>query len=169
MSPGEHPVQQAHAAGAKAGREGLGPLPPRTGPPGSLAHRLHSAYMQSYRDSLIARVGLPERRQLPRNQNARLTRRKTRTRRAPRGKTARGKTVTTVTRSKVVRRTNPRRSVVLYATKPGMRQLKYLGRGKFGERGRAQLFKSQGYAEAAAWVMKDTHPKELAGWTLTAK
>lgn len=164
-------VSQAHAAGARDGKEGLGPLPPRKGPPGSLAHQLHAAYMQSYRDALVARVGLPERRHLPRNRNTRLTRRKTRTKRAPRGKaaTARGKTVTTVTNSKVVRRTNPRPSVVLYATKPGMRRMKYLGRGKFGEHGRAYLFKSQAYAQGAAWVMKDTHPAELRGWTLAAK
>lgn len=84
--------------------------------------------------------------------------------RVRRGKAVRGKTVTTVTRSKVIRRTNPR-LVALYASKAGMRRLKYLGRGKFGERGRAKLF-TGAEVNAVARVLRDTFPQELRGWTL---
>ncbi len=161
-------VEQAHAAGRRDGEQGLGPLPPRNGPPGSRAHQLHRAYMQSYRDSLIARVGIPERR---RNRAARPKPRKApRAKRIRRSKaTARssaGKRVTTVTNSKVVRVTNPR--VVLYATKPGKKRLKYLGHGKFGERGRAQLFASVALANQAGRTLRDAFPQALRGWTVTA-
>lgn len=85
----------------------------------------------------------------------------------PRRKPVRGKTVTTTTRSKVIRRTNPRR-VVLYAHKPGMRRLRYLGRGKFGEHGRAVLFPNKALADGAARILRDLHPQALRGWTLQA-
>jgi hypothetical protein len=157
-------VEAAHAAGRRDGAQGLGPIAPATGPPGSLAHRLHAAYMQSYRDAIVARVGIPERRRNPK--------RKARGRR-PRGRKVRGKTVTTTTRSKVIRRSNRRDPlpalVVLYAHKPGMRRLKYLGHGKFGERGRPVMFKSAAYADLAGWILKDTHPTALRGWTLKAE
>ncbi len=48
-------VEEAHAAGAADGRAGLGPIPPRD-------PKLKAAYMQSYRDNHVARVGVPERR-----------------------------------------------------------------------------------------------------------
>lgn len=51
-------VDEAHAAGARDGAAGLGAIAPKNGPPGSLANRLHAAYMQSYRDALVARVGV---------------------------------------------------------------------------------------------------------------
>lgn len=204
-------VQQAHAAGRRDGEAGLGPLAPRDGPAGSLAHQLHSAYVQSYRDHLVARVGLPERRHLPRGKNppprspanpVRVTQRpvnrstqawldRERARRhrairtelaanpprstnprrpAPRRakRTPRGKTVTTVTRSKVIRRTNPR-SVVLYATKPGMQRLKYVGGDKFAARGRAVLFPTAAIAQVVARILRNCYAKALHGWTLTAK
>lgn len=87
-------------------------------------------------------------------------------RRAKRAKAGRGKTVTTVTNSKVIRRTNPR--VALYATKPGMRRLKYVGHGKFGERGRAVLFGSVAEGNAAGRALRDAFPQALRGWTVSA-
>lgn len=293
-------VEQAHAAGAADGAKGLGPAPPRTGPPGSLAHRLHGAYMQSYRDAHVARVGIPERRRNPsvragpkepwhdfadwkgggtqriaryivdanghvwyhgpggggwsriagtveevrqRIRDGKLRGELLRTSNPRRGVTmngwkvvatmryhkghpdpskrgkvfslegaatyatrgeaerqatgsalmdrtlgrkdvvysvrparaknprrkVRGKTVTTVSQSKVIRRTNRRPSrplVVLYAHRTGMHRLKYLGHGKFGERGRPMLFKTVAAAELAGWILKDTHPAALRGWTL---
>ncbi len=251
-------VEEAHAAGRSDGAQGLGPIAPRAGP-------LRDAYMQSYRDALVARVGVPERRRNPRKRgktvttttratvirrtnpkdpaamagaqinreldrldasDSKLTRefiaagrghekpwdtlkmtdpmavrlraafaRRTALRneierrygpgaphRLPRGfgairainprKRKGGKTVTTTTRATVVRRTNrrspPRSLVVLYAQRPGMRRLRYLGRGKFGERGRPMLFNSVAHAALAGRILKDTHPHALRGWTLTA-
>jgi hypothetical protein len=220
-------IQEAHAAGRRDGEAGLGPLPPRKGPPGSLAARMHAAYWQSYRDALIARVGIPDRRRNPKvipmsqqwgiyrqdHATGKMVRynptldgkpRVFKTRKAasdfaydyeiagqrnsyvtfrrenPRGpKPSRkkvrrrahnaGKTVTTTTRATVIRRTNrrPRRAlIVLYATKPGMRRLKYLGHGKFGEHGRPMLFRSVAGATLAAVVLRDAYPSQLRGWTL---
>jgi hypothetical protein len=225
-------VDEEHAAGHRDGSAGLGPIAPRNGPPGSLEHRLHAAYMQSYRDALIARVGIPERRERHRNPKVKRMKRKSAVWKRPRRssarsrgghhrlaqqaysagsadraagkaentyytagpyassyrlgfharrrnprrkascgkKVARGKTVTTTTRATVIRRENrapPRRGlVVLYATKPGRRRLKYLGRGKFGERGRPRGFNSRAAARLAAWVLRDSHPAALRGWTL---
>jgi hypothetical protein len=212
-------LQQAHAAGRRDGEEGLGPLAPRNGPPGSHAHAMHAAYMQSYRDSLIARVGLPERRHAPRGKNARRPahprkpmgaparkspapdyfdfvsgqakpapaplrelrsefaahralrgrnpRRKAKAPRRRKTKARRAKTVTTITRSKVIRRTNPA-LVALYASKPGMKRLKYLGRSKFGERGRAVLFRTVAEGNAAGRILRDAFPQALRGWTVSA-
>lgn len=48
-------VEDAHRAGTRDGKAGLGPTPPRGGPPGSLAQRIRDAYLQSYRDESVAR------------------------------------------------------------------------------------------------------------------
>jgi hypothetical protein len=69
-------IQRAHAAGARDGRAGLGPVPPRKGAPGSLATRLHLAYMQSYRDEHQAEHA-------PRASFDKERRRRTRNRRPP--------------------------------------------------------------------------------------
>lgn len=235
-------VAAAHAAGKRDGEKGLGPVAPRNGPPGSLAHRLRAAYMQSYRDALIARVGIPERGKNPLHkeripgtrsvaqrivnaenafiqlvmekgfsraeatkimqtylklkvakldpvggviklqhgafwelqtlQNALnhqppARRRKTnpKKKRARRRARPRGKTVTTVTRSKVIRRTNPQPLSVLYIHK-GRKRLKYLGRDKFGERGRAKLFTAAA-AATTAQLLRDLYPQVLRGWRFT--
>ncbi len=58
---GPRTVEQAHAAGARDGAAGVGAIPPRD-------PVLKAAYMQSYRDNLVARVGVkpePERRRNP--------------------------------------------------------------------------------------------------------
>lgn len=151
-------VEEAHAAGRRDGSQGLGPIFPPAGP-------LRDAYKQSYNDALVARVGVPERRRnaRKRGKTATTTTRAT----VPR---KRGKTVTTTTRATVIRRTNrrARARVVLYAQRPGKRRLKYLGRGKFGERGRPMLFKSVASADLAAWILRDSHPQALRGWMLKA-
>ena len=248
-------VEQAHAAGKRDGEQGLGALAPRNGPAGSLAHRLHAAYMQSYRDALVARVGvgpskprgrnprpsrdpagmsaadinreldradklgsqiateliaagrgheLPtetvkksdplsvrlkthfarryalrnevERRYGPgapsrlprgfgpiRTANRRPVKRAARRRRVPRGQV-----VTTVTQSKVIRRTNRSALHVLYASKPGHARLKYLGRGKFGARGRPVLFRSAAEGNLVGRVLVDAFPQIMRGWTVSA-
>ncbi len=59
-------VEEAHAAGARDGAAGLGPIPPRD-------PVLKAAYMQSYRDNIVARVGVkpePDRRKNPRHRPA---------------------------------------------------------------------------------------------------
>jgi hypothetical protein len=59
-------VEEAHAAGARDGAAGLGPIPPRD-------PVLKAAYMQSYRDNIVARVGVkpePERRKNPHHRPA---------------------------------------------------------------------------------------------------
>jgi hypothetical protein len=159
-------VQQAHAAGKRDGEQGLGPLAPRNGPAGSQAHRLHAAYMQSYRDALVARVGV--RSPTPRGKNARPRRKTVVPRRAAR-RAPRGKTVTTVSQSKVIRRTTNRRALyVLYASKRGHPRLKYLGRGKFGTRGPPRMFQSIAEGNAVGRALVDTFPNVLQGWTVTA-
>ncbi len=230
-------VEEAHAAGHRDGSAGLGPITPRSGPPGSSQQRVREAYQQSYRDALIGKVGIPERRTTGRGQNPVSKKRKP-TRRPRKAKRAAGKTVTTTTRATVIRRTNARKMihppklgdtvsvyghpakvvkllgmgtveaerdgkryrvsgfplvsmpvykpfnytrrrranrrppsralVVLYASKPGMRRLKYLGRGKFGERGRPMLFPTALAAHLAATILRDEHPDALRGWTLKA-
>ncbi len=239
-------VAEAHARGAADGRAGIGAVQPRD-------PELKRAYMQSYRDALVARVGVPERRRknpraAPKDPagmpaaainreldrldttqsqitteliaagrgyekiqdslkktdplSMRLRANTDRSRalrheierrygpgapsRLPRGvgpiralnprKRAprrRPKITTTVTKAstKTVRKINraaPRPLVVLYASKPGMRRLKYLGHGKFGEKGKPMLFKTRAGADLAAWVLRDSHPQALRGWTLTA-
>lgn len=253
-------VEEAHAAGKRDGAQGLGPVAPRNGPPGSLAHRLHAAYMESYRDASVARVGVgpskprgrnprasrdaagmsaadinreldradklssditteliaagrghelptetvkksdplavrfktlyarryalrseierrygpgaPSRlprgfgpiRALNRRTNRRPVQRAARRRRAPRGQV-----VTTVSQSKVIRRTTNRGPLhVLYASKPGHPRLKYLGRGKFGARGRAVLFRSAAEGNLIGRVLVDAFPQILRGWTVSA-
>lgn len=105
-------------------------------------------YASSYRLGVHARAANP--------------RRKKQTRRRP----LKGKVVTTVSHSKVVRRTNPRH--VLYATKPGHPRLKYLGHGKFGEKGRAQLFGSVAEGNAVGRALREAFPAVLRGWIVTA-
>jgi hypothetical protein len=74
-----------------------------------------------------------------------------------------------IRRRKVNRRAKPRRGlVVLYAHKPGGKRLKFLGNSKFGAKGRAVLFKDLASANLAAWVLKDSFPEILRGYTLTA-
>lgn len=85
-------------------------------------------------------------------------------RRAPRGKT-----VTTVSQSKVIRRTTNRRPLhVLYATKPRHARLKYLGHGKFGARGRPVMFPTAAEANAVGRALVDAFPQILRGWTVRA-
>jgi hypothetical protein len=86
-----------------------------------------------------------------------------------RARKPRAKVVTTTTRSniKTIRRSANPRLVVLYATKPGHKRLRYVGRGKFGETGRAKLF-TDAAAAAAAQMLRDLYPQVLRGWTLSA-
>jgi hypothetical protein len=217
-------IAEAHAAGAADGRQGLGAVPPRDS-------KLKAAYMQSYRDNLVARVGIPERRKNPRiakdpggmgaaqiNRELdrldvagskitteliaagrgtekildtikqadpvalRLRANLERTRalrneierrygpgapsRLPRGfGPIRG--INPRVRRKSNRRPGPA-LVVLYASRPGSRRLKYLGRGKFGERGRPMLFKTAAHARIAAGILRDSYPEVLRRWTLKA-
>lgn len=217
-NPRPNTVAEAHAAGAADGRQGLGAVPPRD-------PKLKDAYMQSYRDNLVARVGVPERRK----NNPRMRRNPTPKQKLPgtwqvaqRMVNAENnflqlvmekgfsreeaiKIMQTYLKLKVAkldavngvislkhgaywesdtlrnalnykapakgrRRANPKPAalVVLYASRPGSRRLKYLGRGKFGERGRPMLFKTGAHARLAAGILRDTHPEALRGWTLKA-
>lgn len=56
---------------------------------------------------------------------------------------------------------------MLYASKPGHARLKYLGRGKFGQTGRAKLFTAPA-AQTTAQMLRDLYPQVLRGWTLSA-
>lgn len=140
-------ILQAHAAGARDGKAGLGPTPPRD-------PELKAAYMQSYRDNLVARVGVPERHKNP-------------ARRKPcPGGARRGRCTTRRIRR---RKTNPRPTLfVLYAVK-GRQRLKYLGRDKFSAKGRAMLFRSRALAGWAARVLRAAYPQALRGWSLKAE
>ena len=51
-------VEEAHAAGSRDGKAGVGAIPPKGGPPGSLAQRIREAYLQSYRDANVAKFGV---------------------------------------------------------------------------------------------------------------
>jgi hypothetical protein len=138
-------LQKAHADGARDGAAGVGPVAPRD-------PALKAAYMQSYRDALVAREGVPERRRNPRKhcrgaaKRARCSKRRIRR-----------------------RKTNPRRPLlVLYATK-GRTRLKYLGSNKFGAKGRAMLFHSSALAKWAARILRAAYPQALRGWVLKAE
>jgi hypothetical protein len=101
--------------------------------------------------------------------NARRTNRRPVKRAAPRRRRHRGKVVTTVSRSKVIRRTTNRRAlVVLYASKPRHTRLKYLGHGKFGAKGRPVMFQSAAEANAVGRALVEAFPAILRGWTVRA-
>ena len=59
--------------------------------------------------------------------------------------------------------------VVLYAKRPGGKLLKYLGRGKFGAKGKPRYFRGNPEAMLAAWVLSDTFPAVLRPYKLFAK
>jgi hypothetical protein len=183
-------VEQAARAGAKDGREGLGPLAPKKGAPHSHQQDLHEAYMRAYTDALVMRVGVPERRLIPRK-NPRRPARKMQVRRKTTIAPRRWRGRITVTDVHTVRRQNARkkrrckggavrpcgvkrirrrqanpRLFVLYAHKAGRRTLKYVGHGKFAERGRAMLFRSLAQAQLAAHILKDGWGSALQGYTL---
>jgi len=62
-----------------------------------------------------------------------------------------------IRRRKVNRRTQAR-YVVLYAQRPGGPLLKFVGRGKFGRKGKPIQFPDAPSAKLAAWVLKDSFP-----------
>jgi len=64
------------------------------------------------------------------------------------------------------RKVNPRASVVLYAKRPGGRLLKYIGKGKFGFKGRPLRFRDGAAAALAAWIMRDAFPDILRPYRL---
>ncbi len=73
-------------------------------------------------------------------------------------------------RRRKMNRRNPtrlRQSYVLTAQKPGGPRLKFIGNSKFAAKGRAVLFKYEGDARAAAWIMRDSFPEQLRGYKLT--
>jgi hypothetical protein len=70
-------------------------------------------------------------------------------------------------RRRKMNRSAGRSLYALYAHRAGRAPLKYVGNSKFAAKGRAKLFRGQAEANAAAWVLKDSFPAALRGYTLT--
>lgn len=70
-------------------------------------------------------------------------------------------------RRRKMNRRAPSQMYVLTAQKPGGPRLKFIGNSKFAAKGRAVLFKYEGSARAAAWIMRDSFPEQLRGYKLT--
>lgn len=68
-----------------------------------------------------------------------------------------------------LKRSTPGRTVALYVRRRGKTTLKYLGRGKFGVKGRAFLFASLAQALGAGRALRDAFPSALRGYIFHAK